>query len=129
MTRLRILLVDDERDIVFVQKRGLELKGFEVHGFTDPMEALQSFLQDRYDVVITDIRMPGTNGLELYQAIRAKDPAIRVYFVSAFESYSDEIKKKFASDAELVKFVKKPTTYKTLAEMLTRDLEKKHVPI
>ena len=129
MTRLRILLVDDERDIVFVQKRGLELKGFEVHGFTDPMEALQSFLQDSYDVVITDIRMPGTNGLELYQAIRAKDPAIRVYFVSAFESYSDEIKKKFASDAELVKFVKKPTTYKTLAEMLTRDLEKKHVPI
>ena len=129
MTRLRILLVDDERDIVFVQKRGLELKGFEVHGFTDPMEALQSFLQDRYDVVITDIRMPGTNGLELYQAIRAKDPAIRVYFVSAFESYSDEIKKKFASDAELVKFVKKPTTYKILAEMLTRDLEKKHVPI
>ena len=129
MTRLRILLVDDERDIVFVQKRGLELKGFEVHGFTDPMEALQSFLQDRYDVVITDIRMPGTSGLELYQAIRAKDPAIRVYFVSAFESYSDEIKKKFASDAELVKFVKKPTTYKILAEMLTRDLEKKHVPI
>jgi CheY-like chemotaxis protein len=129
MTQLRVLLVDDEPDIVYVQKKGLELKGFEVHGFTDPVEALQSFLPDRYDVVITDIRMPGMSGLELYQAIRAKDPAIRVYFVSAFESYGGEIKEKFASDSALVTFVKKPTTYKVLAEMLTRDLAKKHVSV
>jgi CheY-like chemotaxis protein len=127
--RLRILLVDDEPDIVYVQKRGLELNGYEVHGFTDPLQALQDFAPGQYDAVITDIRMPGMTGLELYRAIRAKDPAVRVYFVSAFESYGEEIREKFVSDAELVRFVKKPTTYRVLAEMLTRDLERKHVPV
>jgi hypothetical protein len=62
-------------------------------------------------------------------AIRAKDPAVRVYFVSAFESYGEEIREKFVSDAELVRFVKKPTSYRVLAEMLTRDLERKHVRV
>jgi CheY-like chemotaxis protein len=127
--RLRILLVDDEPDIVYVQKRGLELNGYEVHGSTDPLQALQDFVPGQYDAVITDIRMPGMTGLELYHAIRAKDPAVRVYFVSAFESYGEEIREKFVSDAELVRFVKKPTSYRVLAEMLTRDLERKHVRV
>jgi YesN/AraC family two-component response regulator len=84
---------------------------------------------DQYDAVITDIRMPGMSGLDLYREIRARDPAVRVYFVSAFESYGEEVREKFVSDSDLVKFVKKPTTYKILAGMLAKDLVKKHVSV
>ena len=123
---LRVLLVDDEEDIIFVLKRGLELNGIKIDSFNNPLQAAQQFQPDYYDAVITDIRMPDMSGLELYEKIREKDAAVRVYLMSAYDVSADEVKEKFAEN-DLVRFVKKPTTYAALAEMLKKDLASKRV--
>ena len=118
--------MDDEEDIIYVLKRGLELQGFKIDAFTNPLQAAQQFHPSYYDAVITDIRMPQISGFDLYKKIREKDVAIRVYFMSAFDAYEDEIKEKF-TDNDLVTFIKKPTTYATLSKILKKDLEKKRL--
>ncbi|HKU50043.1 MAG TPA: response regulator [Nitrososphaera sp.] len=123
---LKVLLVDDEEDIVYVLKKGLELNGFKIDSFTDPVRAVQQFQPDYYDAVIIDIKMPMMSGLDLYEKIREKDAAVRVYLMSAYDTYEKEVKEKFAAN-ELVKFVKKPTTYAVLAEMLKKDSESKRL--
>jgi DNA-binding response OmpR family regulator len=61
----RVLLVDDDADIVHVFKRGLEIKGFEVEAYDSSKEVLDAFKPDVYDLAILDIRMPGLSGFQL----------------------------------------------------------------
>jgi two-component system, NtrC family, nitrogen regulation response regulator GlnG len=63
--KLRILLVDDEPDVVEVFGRGLKLKGIQVDVYTSPQEALESFKPNTYDLAILDIRMPDMTGFQL----------------------------------------------------------------
>jgi DNA-binding response OmpR family regulator len=87
----RILLIDDEKDILAVMKDGLQKTGFSVKACRDSGEALEDFAPGRYDLVITDIRMPGMNGLDLYQRIKSADPQARVIFLSAYDASSAEL--------------------------------------
>ena len=83
----KVLLVDDEKDVLFTYKMILESKGHSVDAFTDPYAALQQFdKESNYDLLITDIKMPNLNGLELYNKIKAKDNNIKVLFISALEA-------------------------------------------
>ncbi len=116
---LRVLLVDDESDIVSVLKRGLELKGFEVDGFTDPQKALEKFRPNYYDVLVTDIRMPVMNGFQLCRKVQEKDPKVRVVFLSAFDIYAEEANMMFPT-LRSKSFVKKPIGYDQLAKMLMK---------
>ena len=86
-------------------------------------------MPNQYDAILTDIKMPNMTGLELYEEIRKQDPSVRVYFLSAFEAFAAEIRDKLSGDAELVQFIKKPTTYNALAEALQRGLGKKRVAV
>jgi DNA-binding NtrC family response regulator len=89
--RHSILLVDDELDIVNSVKRWLKADGFNVHGFTNPMHALEYFQinYDKIDLVLSDIRMPGMNGYELVKKIKAIRPEIKVVFMTALEFTED----------------------------------------
>jgi DNA-binding response OmpR family regulator len=60
----RILLVDDERDITSVTKRGLTSNGYEVDAFNDPAEALSNFKSGIYDLLLLNVKMPKMNGFE-----------------------------------------------------------------
>ena len=66
----RVLLVDDEADILHVLKRGLEVNGFDVDAFASSQEAINSFKPDIYDLAILDLRMPGVNGFALYRQMK-----------------------------------------------------------
>jgi YesN/AraC family two-component response regulator len=61
--------------------------GIEVFGFTDPHLALEHFTtnQSRYEVIISDFRMPGMNGVELLKAIKMVNPRVKTVLISAFE--------------------------------------------
>jgi two-component system, OmpR family, response regulator ChvI len=103
----RILLVDDERDINTVVKKGLERVGFKVCAFNNPLDALSNFEAGSYDVALLDIRMPSMNGFELYKKLRETDSKVKVCFITAFEMYEEEFKKLFPS-YEVRCFIKKP---------------------
>lgn len=88
----RILLVDDEEDIIIPIKIHLEDNGFEVDIFTDPLLAFSNFKTNYYDLVIIDIRMPELNGFELYHMIKEKDDNVKICFFTATESYYEDLK-------------------------------------
>ena len=101
------MLVDDERDINTVVKKGLQRVGFKVRAFDNPLDALSKFEDGSYDVALLDIRMPSMNGFELYKKLRERDSKIKVCFITAFEMYEEEFKKLFPS-YEARCFIKKP---------------------
>jgi DNA-binding response OmpR family regulator len=117
---LRVLLVDDEPDIVSVLKQGLKLKGFEVDGFTDPRMALGQFKPDHYDFVVSDIKMPGINGFQLCRKIRERDPKAKIFLLSAFDIYEKEAESMFPT-LQTEAFIKKPIRYDELAARLMRS--------
>ena len=85
---ITLMLVDDDRDILFTFKSILAAEGFKVEAFADPNEALNRFTQadpSYYNLVITDIRMPKINGFQLYQRLKEIKGDIRVLFMTAFE--------------------------------------------
>ena len=70
----RLLIVDDDPDIVQVLKLGLLKNGFSVSAFTDAQEALQSFKSnaESYCLVLSDIRMPALSGIQLSRKVKEK---------------------------------------------------------
>ncbi len=84
-----ILLIDDEKDILYVFKQGLVSEGYNVEAFADPVEALAHFINvnpSHYNLAILDIRMPGLNGLQLYYRLKAINRNIKILFVSALDA-------------------------------------------
>jgi putative two-component system response regulator len=80
--RPRVLCVDDEPVILQLVKRLLEVQGFEPETCSDPAEAVSSFAEGAFDVVMTDIHMPGMDGLALMRALREKQPELPVVVVT-----------------------------------------------
>jgi DNA-binding response OmpR family regulator len=66
-TRRKILLVDDDADIVSTFQMILEMNGFEVEAHTSPTFALANFKPNEFGLLILDIRMPVMNGFELFK--------------------------------------------------------------
>jgi DNA-binding response OmpR family regulator len=83
----RILLVDDDRDTCLTFKRMLEEQSFDVHAYNTPQDVMKRFEPGIYDLVVLDIKMPGINGIELYQEIRRLDKDVRFCFITASEGY------------------------------------------
>jgi CheY-like chemotaxis protein len=84
-----VILIDDEPDMLLVFKSFLDDEGYNVESFTDPKEALRRFEKmnpSYYSLVVTDIKMPGLNGLELYQRLKAINTDIKILFVSALDA-------------------------------------------
>jgi PAS domain S-box-containing protein len=69
---LRIVVVDDEKDVRELTSRVLEDRGAEVVAAVDAAQALARLKDERFDLVITDIMMPGTSGFELARELRRR---------------------------------------------------------
>ena len=89
------MIVDDELDIVESIKIWLQKRGFVVHGFTNPLLALEYFKNNcnSIDNVLSDIRMPQMNGCELVKRIRNLRTEVKIIIMSAFEFNHAEMKK------------------------------------
>ena len=91
MARHRILVVDDEENLRDVLVEVLKRDGHDVHGAGDGTDGLRRIQDQRYDLVITDLRMPGLEGPALYEALRQQypDDPPRVIFMSANTGIED----------------------------------------
>ena len=113
----RILLVDDEKDIVTVLKASLQKNGYEVDGFSDPRAALANFKKGHYDLVLLDIKMPGMNGFELSRELAKIDDKTRIGFMSAFEISLDEARV-VSPTLKALFFMRKPISVQKMVEQI-----------
>lgn len=80
-----ILVVDDEPQVRRLASRALEREGYHVIQATDGLEALGLFTDDAgIDLLVTDVRMPHTDGIVLAAALRRRYPHVPVLFISGF---------------------------------------------
>ena len=87
----RILIVDDEEGLRRVLSIMLSKEGYEVTAASSAAEALETFERELYDVVLTDIKMPGMSGIELLKAIQELDPTVPVIIMTAYASLDTAI--------------------------------------
>ena len=86
----RILVVDDNPDIVFTLRIGLESDStLEVYSYDNPVTALLEFKPNFYDLLLIDVNMPMMDGFQLAQKLLQKDINIRVCFITSGEINMD----------------------------------------
>ena len=135
--QIRILVVDDEPRLCHLIEELLKLEGYLVDVSLSNMEALQMIKENKYQMLITDLKMPGIDGLELIKKARELNPEIRTIMITGSETVEtavqslkheidDDIKKPF-SIVELKKVVKRTLYIHQVAmenEQLLKDLKK-----
>ncbi len=135
----RILIVDDEESMCQFLSIMLRKEGYDVHSSTSGREVVHRVAERLFDVVITDIRMPGFDGLEVLSAVKKADPSIPVIILTAYASQETAIEAvnrgafyyltKKAKNEEIKLVVRKALDYRKLRlenRMLKQELKTRH---
>jgi DNA-binding NtrC family response regulator len=118
----KILIVDDDPDILLTFKIGLESNGFDVDSYNNPLLALKSFRSNFYDILLIDIRMPKMTGFELYKKIKKIDNKAKVCFITAFEVYYRSLLEEFPNTSQIC-FIQKPISVDNLVKRIKEQLD------
>jgi signal transduction histidine kinase len=116
-----VLYLDDEEALVFLVTRYLRKLGYAVAGFSKPTAAVAEFLAhpDLYDVVVTDLSMPGMSGFDVARTIRAVKPDIPIILMSGFVRPEDHVT---AESVGVTQVLLKPSTVDDLGWAIHREL-------
>lgn len=85
--KTHILVVDDEPEMCNICARALQARGYQVTTIQDATQAPALISQGAYDLLLTDLKMPGVSGLDLALMARQRDPTAAVVMMTAFASY------------------------------------------
>jgi CheY-like chemotaxis protein len=113
----KVLIVDDEKHIRLLYAEELEEEGYEVALASDGFGILERIEKEQPDVIILDIKMVSSNGLDVLQEIRNKFYNLPVILCSAYGSYKVDIKS-IAADAYVVKSSDLTELKKKIAQVL-----------
>ncbi|MEA2084733.1 MAG: response regulator [Thermodesulfobacteriota bacterium] len=117
----RILVIDDELDMLMLLRMIIEDNtDYEVETTNNPSEALKMVMENDYDLVISDLKMPGMDGLELFDEVREMKPDLPLIIITAYSSLetSNEAIKKGVAD-----FITKPFRKDSIVFTINRVLE------
>jgi len=114
----RVLIVDDEADVNTALREVLELNGFTVDAYEDPLLALENFKPQFYSLLILDIKMPELNGFALYREIKKLDKEVKLCFLTAGEMYYGDYSDVF-STLPANCFIRKPVDNEELIKRIT----------
>ena len=105
-----IAIIDDERDLLFVYKKALELQGLKVVTFDDSVKALDELKEryQKYSMILVDIRMPKVNGYQVVNEIRDIDPFIKTILMSAYDVSELEVYDNLNSGVKIDQLLHKP---------------------
>ena len=129
MTRnIRIVsIVDDELDITQLYQDAIygHINGISVVCFNNPVTALEHFIENKieYALVISDLRMPNLNGLDLLSKIKIINPNVRTILVSAFNVKEDKVFQKYMKDGTIDLFIEKPIPIDWLRQKVREQVE------
>jgi signal transduction histidine kinase len=115
----RLLIVDDEAANLQALQSTLAGQGYQVAGFSDPTAALAAFKADAFDLLLTDLVMPGIGGMTLMQEMRARDPDLAVVIMTGEGSIASAVE---AMREGAMDYVLKPLRLSTLLPVISRAL-------
>ena len=116
----KILLVDDDQDILTVLKMRLEIMGFEVTACDNPVKALKLFKKGRFNLVLTDQRMEGIEGIELLSRLKEIDPFLPVIIMTAYGKVDDAV---ISMKRGAFSYLEKPVNPEELEEIIRKAVE------
>ncbi len=121
-----VILVDDEMHIRVAATQALELAGFEVRAFEGAAQALEVLDADWPGAIVSDIRMPGIDGMRFLQQTRAIDPGLPMILITGHGDVSLAVE---AMRAGAYDFIEKPFAVEDLVDTVSRALEKRALTI
>ena len=125
MNKGRILITDDEKDIRELLRDFLESEGYECQMAANAFEALEKFKADeQFDIVMSDIRMPGKSGLELLEEIKQINQDVMVIMISAVKDIESAIT---AMEKGAYDYVSKPFKLNEVSFAASKALEKRRL--
>ncbi|MDR2549401.1 MAG: sigma 54-interacting transcriptional regulator [Desulfobulbus sp.] len=116
----KILLVDDEADLLRLWKLRLESKNYQVAVASSGEEALATFSAFKPDVVLTDLRMPGIDGMALFEAVRSLNKSVPVIIITAHGSIPEAVE---ATRQGVFSFLTKPIEGAILLQEIAKAIE------
>ncbi len=120
----RILLVDDEETIRFVLRETLISEGYNVDIAEDAFQALEHFKLASYDLIITDIKMKGMNGIQLIREIKRSDLDLKIIIITAYGSLETV---KEAAKLGVVEMISKPFKIQEIKDAIVRMLKENSI--
>jgi CheY-like chemotaxis protein len=124
-TSTSILIVDDEQELSTLYREFLLGMGLDaVVSFTNPLMAFEHYRHcaDKYSLIITDLRMPGMDGIELANKIRELNSSVKIFLITAFDTADIESHESYKS-AKINKILQKPIKLSLLRKIIEQNIE------
>jgi DNA-binding NtrC family response regulator len=122
-----VSIVDDEIDITELFQDALcgNMDDVTIVSFNDSVIALEHFSdnKDNYALIISDLRMPNLNGLELLKKVKKLNPTVRTILLSAYEVENDAIFKQYMKEGIIDSFMEKPVTISDLCQRVRDEFQ------
>jgi DNA-binding NtrC family response regulator len=120
-------VIDDDIDIMTLFHDVLCENVLEasVYPFNDPVAALKHFTENEsnYALLISDLRMPGLNGLELLKKVKVSNPKVRTILMSAYNFDEDPTYQKYMNERIIEPTIEKPVTIHRLCQRVQDELK------
>ena len=111
----RILVIEDDEEMRSLLKDFFEEYGFEIDSVSNGSEAFRKIAREPFDLIITDIRMPGLTGLDILPGIKKLQPEVSIIVITAFGS--EEVSRK-AFDRGATAYLEKPILFNKLRTLV-----------
>ena len=122
-----VSVVDDDigTAIFFHEALRQNIDGISVFSFTDPVRAFEHFTENNesYALVISDLRMPGLNGLELLKKVKTLNPKVRTILMSAYNFEEEELYQEYMIETVINSTIAKPVTMNRLYQIVRKELD------
>ncbi|HSR63397.1 MAG TPA: response regulator, partial [Gammaproteobacteria bacterium] len=119
----KVWIVDDDKSIRWVLEKALAREDVDISSFADPGQVLEKLKQDAPDVLISDVRMPGVDGISLLEKIKAKAPDVPVIIMTA---YSDLDRAVSAFREGAFEYLSKPFDVDEVVSLVKRAIHDKN---
>ena len=122
-----VSVVDDDVSTAtfFHEALRQNIDGVSVFSFIDPINAFEHFTENKenYALVISDLRMPGLNGLELLKKVKTSNPKVRTILMSAYNFEEEELYQQYMKEAVINSTIEKPVTMNRLYQRVRDQLD------
>ncbi|MBV9086795.1 MAG: response regulator, partial [Acidobacteriaceae bacterium] len=122
--KAKILVVDDEANVLFTMTSILQHEGYDVDGVGDGASAIRAVHEKHYDLVLTDLNMPGVDGLAVLKEVRKRSPNTVTVMITGYGSLDSALE---AVHLGAYEYLLKPTEVPELKLAVKRSLERKRL--